>query len=142
MTEAQPTLPPLPLDGRILYFDRDRTTFGFLSHFYPAQLLVDGETWPTVEHYYQAQKSEDAAYRWAIREATSPGAAKRLAAPPAAPRRISQHSWFRRNGTQPRADWHDVKLDLMRKADWEKFTQHPGLGRLLLGTGAAELIED
>jgi hypothetical protein len=42
----------------------------------------------------------------------------------------------------PRADWHLVKLDLMRRADWAKSSQHPDLATLLLGTGSAELIED
>ena len=35
-----------------------------------------------------------------------------------------------------------VKLDLMRRADWAKFSQHRDLAKLLLGTGSAELIED
>jgi predicted NAD-dependent protein-ADP-ribosyltransferase YbiA (DUF1768 family) len=95
----------IPADGRILYFARDRAAFGFLSHFYPSPIELDQEIWPTVEHYYQTQKSDHPAYRAAIRAATSPGMAKRLAAPPDAPRRISQQSWFRKNGTFPRADW-------------------------------------
>ncbi|HET8680011.1 MAG TPA: hypothetical protein VFM39_07795 [bacterium] len=33
-------------DNRILYFRRDRETFEFLSHFYPAPTLLDGQTWP------------------------------------------------------------------------------------------------
>ena len=53
----------IPADNRILYFARDRGMFGFLSHFHPAPILLDGEVWPTVEHYYQAQKSFDPAYR-------------------------------------------------------------------------------
>lgn len=142
MTDASLEPPPAPPDGRILYFGRDSAAFGFLSHFHPSPVWLDGETWPTVEHYYQAQKFDDAAYRQAIRAAVSPGIAKRLAAPPDAPRRVSQQSWFRRNGALPRADWHDVKLAVMRRADWAKFSQHPALGRLLLATGAAELVED
>jgi ribA/ribD-fused uncharacterized protein len=134
--------PAIPADGRILYFGRDREAFGFLSHFHPAPIELDGETWPTVEHYYQAQKSDDPAYRAAIRHAVSPGIAKRLAAPPDAPRRISQQSWFRRNAMRPREDWSDVKLDIMRRADWAKFAQHRALGDRLLATGSATLIED
>ncbi len=132
----------IPADGRILYFARDRIAFGFLSHFHPAPIMLDAETWPTVEHYYQAQKSDKPGYRTAIRSAVSPGMAKRLAAPPDAPRRISQQSWFRKHAAKPRADWHEVKLDLMRSADWAKFSQNPDLGALLLATGTAELIED
>jgi predicted NAD-dependent protein-ADP-ribosyltransferase YbiA (DUF1768 family) len=65
-----------PSDNRILYFARDRGMFGFLSHFHPAPILLDGEVWPTVEHYYQAQKSFDPAYRQAIRDAGTPGRVK------------------------------------------------------------------
>ena len=132
----------LPSDGRILYFGRDREAFGFLSHFHPAPIWLDDEIWPTVEHYYQAQKSADSAYRQAIREAVTPGAAKRLAAPPDAPKPASQKSWFRLQGAQPRADWSEVKLDLMRKGDWAKFSQNRQLAERLLATGQAKLIED
>jgi ribA/ribD-fused uncharacterized protein len=132
----------IPSDNRILYFDRDRVVFGFLSHFHPAAIVLDGETWPTVEHYYQAQKSTEPGYREAIRAAATPGRAKRLAAPPGALRRVSAQSWFRKNKVPPRPDWHEVKLDIMRRADLAKFTQHLELAEWLLATGDAELIED
>src|SRR5580704_7181984 len=98
----------IPADNRIQYFGRDREMFGFLSHFHPSPIQLDGEVWPTVEHYYQAQKSSDPAYRQAIRDALHPGMAKRLAPPPAAPSRVSKQSWFRAQGVLPRADWHEV----------------------------------
>jgi N-glycosidase YbiA len=135
-------IPPIPADGRVLYFSRDRVDFGFLSHFHPSPISLDGETWPTVEHFYQAQKSDNPDYRDAIRSAETPGLAKRLAAPPDAPRRISQKSWFRKNKVAPRPDWHDAKLDLMRRADLAKFSQHQNLATLLFATGDAALIED
>ncbi|MFO1087286.1 MAG: NADAR family protein [Reyranellaceae bacterium] len=133
---------PIPSDNRILYFARDRAAFGFLSHFHPSPIRLDGESWPTVEHYYQAQKSPDPAYRAAIREPIHPGRAKSLAAQPMAPRRISRHSWFKAHDRLPRQDWHDVKLDIMRRADRAKYEQNPDLCALLLDTGNAELIED
>ena len=139
MSPEQLVVPP---DNRILYFSRDRERFGFLSHFHPAPILLDGEVWPTVEHYYQAQKSPGPAYRQAIRAATTPGRAKRLAAQPHAPRRISAKSWFRKNGALPRPDWHEVKLGIMRRADRAKFGQHAILAEMLLATGNAELVED
>ena len=132
----------IPADNRILYFGRDRAQFRFLSHFHPSPIVLDAETWPTVEHYYQAQKLDDPEYRAAIRAAPRPGLAKRLAAPPAAPRRIAKDSWFRRNGRTPRVDWHDVKLDIMRRADRAKYEQNGDLAAMLLATGDAALIED
>jgi ribA/ribD-fused uncharacterized protein len=132
----------IPPDLRILYYSRDRETFGFFSHFHAALIVVEGEKWPTVEHYYQAQKSLDRLYHHAIRNAPTPGAAKRLTAPPAGPRRVSKRSWFRKHGVSPRSDWHEVKLEIMRRGDWAKFTQHSDLTERLLATGEAELIED
>jgi ribA/ribD-fused uncharacterized protein len=132
----------VPPNNRILYFGRDRERFRFLSHFHSSPIVIDGEAWPTVEHYYQAQKSANPQYKAAIRAAVHPGLAKRLAAPPTSPRRVSQSSWFRKHGEQPRADWHEVKLDIMRRADYAKFVQNGILGILLLATGNAELVED
>jgi ribA/ribD-fused uncharacterized protein len=137
-----PAARPIPPDNRILYFERDRVLFSFLSHFQPAPILLDGEAWATVEHWYQAQKSDDPAYRAAIRAAASPGMAMRLAASPRAPRRISAQSWFRQNGVVPRADWAEAKLDLMRRGDRAKFEQNALLAEALLATGEAELVED
>jgi hypothetical protein len=59
---------PVPADNRILYFERERDSFRYFSHFHPSPIELDGETWPTAEHYYQAQRSDDPAYRQAIRE--------------------------------------------------------------------------
>lgn len=132
----------LPEDGRILYFVRDREQFRFLSHFYPSAIELDGAIWPTVEHFYQAQKSANPAYIESIRSASSPGQAKRLAAPPTAPRRFSKDSWFKANGEQPRPDWHLVKLDIMRRADQAKYAQHTDLAMRLIATGQAVLVED
>jgi ribA/ribD-fused uncharacterized protein len=135
-------MPTVPDDNRILYFTRDREAFRFLSHFWPAVIELDGETWPTVEHYYQTQKSDNFAYREAIRAAVTPGQAKRLSAAPDARGWAGKQSWFRVNGKQPRADWPEAKLDIMRKADGAKFSQNLDLAALLLATGDAELIED
>jgi ribA/ribD-fused uncharacterized protein len=126
----------------ICYFDRDRAYYGFLSHFEPSPIVLDGEHWPTVEHYYQTQKSFDPAYRLAIRQNAAPGVVKQLAttAKPGAVNPAS--SWFAQTGEAPRADWAEVKLDIMRRADWAKFSQNPHLAARLLETGDAELIED
>lgn len=116
--------------------------YRFLSHFYASPIEVDGETWMTIEHYYQAQKSLDDAYREAIRNAQSAEFAKQLAADPGAPSKFSNQSWFRRHACEPRQDWNDVKLDVMRQGDLAKFSQHEVLLKLLLATGDAELVED
>ncbi len=40
-----------------------------------------------------------------------------------------------------RADWETAKEQIMREALQAKFTQHPALRALLLGTGDSEIIE-
>jgi ribA/ribD-fused uncharacterized protein len=142
MREIEESPAAIPEDGRILYFARDRASFVFLSHFYPSSIILDGDHWPTVEHFYQAQKSDIPAYRATIRQAVSPGMAKRLAAHPAAPRKISAQSWFRKNKLPPRSDWAEAKLEIMRRADLAKFSQNADLAAMLLATGTAVLIED
>jgi ribA/ribD-fused uncharacterized protein len=126
----------------ICYFARDRDLYGFMSHFEPSPIELDGECWPTVEHYYQFQKSFDPDYRAAIRAAQAPGTVKQLATTAKPDGANAATSWFARTGQAPRPDWAEVKLDIMRRADWAKFSQNPHLAGRLLETGEAELIED
>ena len=132
----------IPEDGRILFFRRDREAFGFLSNFHPSPIVLDGMPWPTVEHYCQAQKSFSPVYRKAIRDASSPGHAKRLGTDPSLPRSRSKGSWFRSHQSTYRKDWPDVKLEAMRRAVLAKFQQNSPLARLLLDTGDAVIVED
>lgn len=137
-----PTSVQIPADGRILFFFRDRNDYLFLSHFYASEIVLDGEVWPTVEHYFQAQKSLDPEYRQTLRGYSHPGMVKRLAARPDGPRKVSGQSWFRAHGQRFREDWDEIKLDIMRRADLVKFAQHPRLRELILATNDAEIIED
>ncbi len=134
--------PPVPGDGRILFFSRDRDDFGFLSNFHPAPLVLDGAVWPTAEHFYQGHKSFAPAYRTAILAAPSAGMAKRLGTSPVHPLRRSKGSWFILNQRHIRRDWDEVKVDVMRRAAVAKFTQHETLAAQLWATHPAELIED
>jgi len=133
--------PPLPEDGRVLFFSRDRAEFGFLSHFHPSPIVIDGVDWPTVEHFYQSQKSLDPRYYAAVRACATPNMAKRLATVPA-PGQVDQGSWFLAKRKSPRPDWEEIKLNVMRRADTAKYLQNPDLARRLLATETAELVED
>lgn len=96
----------------------------FLSNFWPAVVELDGLQYPTVEHGYQAAKTNQISQRILIRECKFPAQAKRLGS-----RVILRH------------DWNEVKLSVMANLVHQKFTLHPDLSTLLLATGDQELIE-
>jgi len=100
--------------------------YGEFSNFWRQSIWFDGKRWPTSEHYFQAQKFEDAAYREEIRTAKSPMIAARLG---------------RSRKQKLRREWESVKVGVMRDAVRAKFTQHEELKTLLLGTGDAKLVE-
>ena len=46
------------------------------------------------------------------------------------------------SSTKLRQDWEDVKLSVMEKAVFAKFSQNPRLKELLLATGSKDIIEN
>jgi N-glycosidase YbiA len=100
--------------------------FGEFSNFARYSIFVDGKRWPTSEHYFQACKFEDDAYREEIRSEPSPKEAANLG---------------RSRKVKLRSNWESMKDNVMRKAIHAKFTQHEELRTLLLSTGEAPLIE-
>jgi len=96
----------------------------FLSNFYPSPIEMDGAEYPTIEHAFQAAKTQDFARRRAIRDADSPSKAKQMG------RRIKR-----------REDWFDVSLSIMESLIRQKFTRYPDLHQKLLNTGSTSLIE-
>jgi ribA/ribD-fused uncharacterized protein len=118
--EKQPQLP------QVIHtvIDRFSGEFGFLSNFYEASLWVDGDRHPTVEHAYQAAKSNDPETKKLIREARSPYVAKRLG-----------------QAVQLPADWDTKKVSVMRTLVKEKF-KNPLLRSLLMATESATLVEN
>lgn len=110
----------------VVNFYRVDDDFGEFSNFAAYPIVIDGERWPTSEHYFQAMKFEDAAYRKEIRQTNSPMIAARLG---------------RSRKVKLRRDWESVKVSVMRTALQAKFTQHAELQTLLLTTGDAKLME-
>lgn len=95
----------------------------FLSNFYPAIVELDGVSYPTVEHAYQAAKTLDYKLREQVNSIMKPGGAKR---------------WGRKVAL--RYDWEIVKQAVMLSLLRWKFARQPLRGRLL-ATGRATLIE-
>jgi ribA/ribD-fused uncharacterized protein len=110
---------------RILFYD-EAQPYGWCSNFASVALIIDGQLWPTTEHYYQAMKYAGTPYAEVVRLAHSPMVAKNLTRDP-------QHP--------PRADWDAVKDSVMLTAVRAKFRQYAHLADLLLATGDAELVE-
>lgn len=110
-----------------IYFYSTVDRYGALSNFAGGGVEMDGKWWPTVEHYFQAQKFHDEAYREKIRGARNPGQAKSLGSSRAIPLR---------------PDWEEVKDEIMYQACLKKFQTHPETRELLLSTGDEELVEN
>ena len=110
-----------------IYFYVPGDAYGALSNFSRHGVELDGLWWPTVEHFFQAQKFEDEAYRERVRLARSPRDAKNLG----------------RTRDRPlRADWDEVKEDVMLRACRQKFATHADAREVLLSTGDEEIVEN
>ena len=109
----------------INFFSKSETHREF-SNFAPFPIDLDGESWPSAEHYYQAQKFTDPALQEKIRTAKKPVIAKKLA---------------QKYGSRARADWADAKDSVMERVVRAKFEQHASLHELLLSTSDEDLAE-
>lgn len=100
-----------------------RDKYFFLSNFYMAPVIFDGIRYENNEAAFQAQKCIDPTERKMF-SSMNPSDAKK----------IGRH-------IKLRADWEDVKVDLMSKIVYAKFTQNPYLAAQLLDTKDEELVE-
>lgn len=117
-----PRQPDLPAQCPAV-IDSFRGDFGFLSNFYESSLWHEGIQYRSVEHAYQAAKSSDETTKQMIREAKTPGIAKRLG-----------------YSCQLPPDWDARKVEIMRVLLCAKF-ENPLLRAMLLATGDAQLVE-
>lgn len=111
-----------------LHFYGEDGPLGFLSNFSAHPVALDGQLWPTAEHYFQASKfPADRAAMERIRLAPSPFEAARLG---------------RSRSLPLRPDWEAVKDVVMAHVLAAKFAQHPALAAQLRATGDAEQVQD
>jgi N-glycosidase YbiA len=110
----------------IINFYRLRDPFGEFSNFAPFPIDIKGVVWPTNEHYFQAQKSEDPVYQKMILKVATPRIAADLG-------RALKETF--------RKDWDQFRDQVMYEAVYAKFTQHAVLKELLLSTGDAMIVE-
>ena len=97
--------------------------FEFMSNFVSCRVVLDGVTYPTTEHAYQAAKTLDLGERVIIQHAKGPGHAKKLG-----------------QLLTIRPDWDDVKERVMNDLLIQKFSQ-PIFMEQLLATSDAYLEE-
>jgi ribA/ribD-fused uncharacterized protein len=110
----------------------DGTVYPELGIAADGSLDVAKQTWPTVEHYYQAMKfPTDPAWQEAIRQASTAGRPA-----PAKAKTMGSDAKHARRG-----DWEQVKDRVMKAALVAKFQQNPPLLALLQSTGNRKLIE-
>lgn len=153
---APQTIPPktTAVDDAITFYSDKEVPYGAFSNFYRSPITIDGVSYPTTEHYYQAQKfagsdaSADAKeYAELIRIQTTPMKAKVLAVQKIGggyPWRTLLNTPIQEyldRGVQMRSDWEEIKDDVMRRAVYAKFSQHPKLLEILKQTRQHMLIE-
>ena len=97
-----------------------------LSSYAPFAFELDGAQWPTVEHYYQAMKFEDAAYREAIRSAATPKEAAKLG---------------KNRLRKRRKDWKNNTVIYMTRGSYIKCRQYPEVAAALMESGDTEIAE-
>ncbi len=118
-----------PRYGMTIYFYKADQPYGCFSNFSAHSVQLAGRSWPTAEHYYQAQKffGSDRDLFDRIHAAPTPDAAAKLG----------------RSHTQTyRSDWDHIKLAVMGDVVRDKFQRHREIQQTLIATGDRVLIED
>ncbi len=113
-----------------IYFYKVNEPYGCFSNFSPHGIELQGMNWPTVEHYYQAQKfvgTADAALIPVIHAVQTPDQAAALG---------------RDRTRKVRPDWAGVKTQVMQIAVLKKFLTHTDIQAILISTGDQLLVEN
>ncbi len=119
-----------------MFFSRPESTPVYVSRSDPLDPLssyskhgfgLDGNDWPSVEHYYQGMKFKPGEMRDAIRDSEHPAKAKKLA------------SRYRKD---VRSDWKNVRETVMTRGIYTKCRTHPEAANALLATRDRKIVEN
>lgn len=110
-------------EKKLLTLTRDDPNHPLASYSKHAFVLDDFE-WPSVEHYYQAMKFDDAEYREKIRQAPHPAEASKLG---------------KSKAHKKRKGWHKVSVTYMTRGTYIKCRTHPEAAQMLLNSGQREI---
>ena len=108
-----------------IVFPSKSPEYGWLSNFSEHGFTLHGVRWPSVEHFYQAQKYAGTEAENRIRKADTPLKARKSG---------------QDRSLVVRSDWDAVKEAVMRQAVSAKFLQNRRLSEMLVATGDVELI--
>ena len=114
-----------PLPGDALFLDRQdprEPLAAYSRHGFD----LDGDHWPSVEHYFQAMKFDDPLLRQKVRNAPHPREAAGIA---------------RRYFWKVRRDWKKIRRVVMTRATYIKCRTHPDVAATLLATDDRALVE-
>lgn len=113
-------------DQNAYFFSRSDQDEPLGTHF-AQDFILDGATWPSAEHYYQAMKFEDSSQREKIRHCEDPRKARKLG-----------RSRFKKL----RKDWKQVKTTVMSRALYTRCKTHPQAYQALMATDNQRLVEN
>ncbi len=113
-------------EKKIIRFYETNKPYGCFSNFSKHPIAIDNKVWPTVEHYFQAQKFVGTKHEEDIRLAKT----------------AMQAAQIGREKTRPlRPDWETCKVQIMYRAVKAKIDQHEVVKDVLLSTGNCMLVE-
>ncbi len=112
-------------ENLVLFYSHTKGDYRAFSNFYPSEIEIDGKTYQTVEHYFQACKATDEEDHEKVRLAGNPYKTKELG-----------------KSIRRRDDWEDIKFGIMKKGCYAKFTRYKDLMKLLLSTGDLAIHEN
>ncbi|MEO0564988.1 MAG: NADAR family protein [Chloroflexota bacterium] len=112
----------------IYFYSTLEKPYGCFSNFSRHGVEIDGVYYKTTEHYFQAMKFEGhSEHVDDVRRAATPKLAAQIG----------------RDRARPlRADWEQVKDDVMRRAVLAKFEKHTDIRAILLATGDQDIVEN
>ena len=109
-----------------IYFYSPKRKYGYLANFSRHGFNIEGKWWPSVEHYYQAQKFTQHYLKEKIRTSPSAYKAKKFA---------HKHKHLERD------NWKLQRRKIMFTAILNKFVAHPILRQKLIETDNKQIIE-
>lgn len=108
-----------PPNNRVISFYDPVDEYFEFSNFYPRSIIVDNIKWKTSEHYYQAQKFQYKVDRDIIKKVVTPEEAFLLS---------------RSLNSKHVENWSAIRVSIMKRVLYIKFTTHQDLNTILLNT--------